>query len=142
MENYSVIYNIFEKPTEWNSILKHALNLSDRFAIVFPNGEYDEENPLLTGKPDFDRLSNLTVESWPKMADSTLFSGVLNRETRGILYKYMNETPEKTTGSLWNFSLFQNEVELLNVQDFNVCTINLETDLIQILGQKNVDYSY
>lgn len=137
MEGFTVIENIFDAP-EWNYIAKPAMELADSFCVVFPNGEDDEENPLLTGRRDFIGLSNLTAAPWPQMKNATVYSGSLTHTVKELFQTYLEED-EKTTGSLWNFSLFKGEEELLNVQDFNVGLINHGTVLTAHLKEKGME---
>lgn len=138
MEEFKIISNIFSAPV-WESILKTGLDIADEVGIVFPNGEYDEENPLLTGMPDFIYLPSLTASSWPNMEDATIYRGKLTASLSALISKYMNES-EETSYSLWNFSLYKNQVELLNVSDFNVCLIDSGTELMNILECRNINW--
>ncbi|MBT2571705.1 hypothetical protein [Planococcus sp. ISL-110] len=71
----AVIQNIDLFP-RWQEILAVALGLADEFSVVYPNGEYDTENFLLNGKPEFVSLPNLKVGRWPNMTDSSIFLAV------------------------------------------------------------------
>lgn len=128
MKNLIVIEDIFSFP-RWNDVLNYALELADRFGVVFPDGEYNEENPLLAGKPEFERLPDLTIEPWNSMEDARIYKGDLTEQAKLLIKEWMDDSEERWSGTLWNFSLYQNEVELLNVQDFNVCLVELETEL-------------
>lgn len=142
MENYTVIYNIFSNPSDWNSILEIALDLADKFSIVYSDEEYNEENPLDTGKSDFFQLRNLVVEPWPNMAGINLYAGILDDSSKELIAKYMHSEAERDGYSLWNFSLYKGDVELINVADFNVGVINLDSDLVRSLKEKNTNFSY
>lgn len=128
MRNYMVIENIYSFPT-WDKLLHHALELADRFCVIYPDGEYDEENSLLNGKPEFEQLANLKIDSWSGMKDASVYSGELTEQTRILIKKYLDTAPDALTGSLWNCSLVSKGTELLNVQDFNVCLVKAETEL-------------
>lgn len=142
MKNYTVIYNIFSNPSDWNSILEVALDLADKFSIVYSDEEYDEENPLETGKLDFFQLPNLTLEPWQDMAGVNLYTGTLDASSKELIIKYMHAEAERYGYSLWNFSLYEGDVELLNVADFHDCLINMDSNLVRILKEKNIDFSY
>ena len=128
MKNFIVIENIFCF-SKWNAVLDYALELADRFGVVFPDGEYDDENPLLAGKPEFGRLPDLTIEPWTSMEGASIYKGELTEQAKILIKEWMDDSPERWSGTLWNFSLFRNETELLNVQDFNVCLVEAETEL-------------
>lgn len=138
MEEYKVISNIFSAPV-WDSILTTGLDIADEFGIVFPNGEYDEENPLLTGMLEFKNLPSLAANPWPNMEDATIYRGKLTDSSKALILKYMSDS-EETSYSLWNLSLYKNEAELLNVQDFNVCLLDSGTELMNILEQENINW--
>ena len=136
MRGYIVIFNICSTP-EWEQILKIVIDFSDEFDIVFPNGEYDEDNPLLAGMLDFEKIPNISVSPWPNMEDSSVYRGELDDFSRDLILQYMiNENKYDT---LWNFSLYKGGIDVLNVQDFNVCIIEPDQELITLLNQKNID---
>lgn len=132
MEDFIVISNIFST-SEWEQILKTVIDFSNEFDIVYPNGDYNEENPLLSGKLDFEKIPKIRVSSWPNMEDSSVYRGVLDDFTRNLILQYaFNEKYD----SLWNFSLYKGNLNVLNVQDFNVCLIARDPELITLLNQK------
>lgn len=142
MKNDAMLENLFWNPSDWNAILEVALSLADRFSIVYAEEGFDEENPLDTGKLEFFQLPNLTVEPWQSMAGVNVYTGQLNAASRGLIKKYMYAEAEREGYGLWNFTLFEGEVELLNVQDFNVSIINLDSNLARILKERKINFSY
>ena len=134
MENFIVISNIFSTP-EWDQIIKTIIDISSEFEIVYPNGEYDADNPLLAGKLDFEKVTNISVSPWPNMEDSSVYRGVLDDSSRSLILQYALNGSD----SLWNFSIYKDKVQVLNVQDFNVCLIEPSPELITLLNQKNID---
>jgi len=88
MENFIVISNIFSTP-EWDQIIKTIIDISSEFEIVYPNGEYDADNPLLAGKLDFEKVSNISVSPWPNMEDSSIYRGVLDDSSRSLILQYV-----------------------------------------------------
>lgn len=137
MKNFKVIENI-NQFTHWNVLLDLALEISDYFCIIYPDGEYDEENPLLTGKVDFDRQLHLESKPWEGMENSSVYSGELTEKAKGIIKKYMYFTSTNDNYLLWNFSLFKKDIELLNVQDFDVCLVQDNTELTYNLNKINI----
>lgn len=135
MENFFVIENISAEPF-WNDLVEKVLDLADRFSVVYPDGPYDDENPLFTGKLEVCLLPDLQVGPWSFMENASVYSGELTELSKAFIKKYMLETPDKTTDLLWNFSLYKNNVELMNVQDFNVCLIASEKDLLANFSKK------
>jgi len=134
MEDFIVISNIFSTP-EWEQTFNTVIGFSNEFDIVYPNGEYDADNPLLTGKLHFEKVPNISVSPWPNMEDSSVYRGVLDVSSRSLILRYaLNEFD-----SLWNFSLYKNNIQVLNVQDFNVCLIEPNPELIKLLNNKNID---
>lgn len=134
LEDFIVISNIFSTP-EWEQIFITVIGISNEFDIVYPNGEYDADNPLLAGKLDFEKVPNINISPWPNMEDSSVYRGVLDDSSKSLILQYaLNESD-----SLWNFSLYKGNVQVLNVQDFNVCLIEPDPELIKLLNQKNID---
>ena len=134
MGEFVVISNIFSIP-EWEQIFKTIIVFSNEFDIVYPNGEYDADNPLLAGKLDFEKIPNISVSPWPNMEDSSIYRGVLDDSARSLILQYAL----KEFDPLWNFSLYKDNVQVLNVQDFNVCLIEPDPELITLLNQKNIN---
>ena len=66
LNNFAVISSIDSFP-RWDKLLTFALNLADEFCVIFPDGKYDPENPLVIGKPEFTALPNLKMGRWPNM---------------------------------------------------------------------------
>ena len=134
LEDFIVISNIFSTP-EWEQIFITVIGISNEFDIVYPNGEYDADNPLLAGKLVFEKVPNINISPWPNMEDSSVYRGVLDDSSKSLILQYaLNESD-----SLWNLSLYKGNVQVLNVQDFNVCLIEPEPELIKLLNQKNID---
>lgn len=142
MDDFIVLEDISSSSSTWNTVLKVALELADSFCIVFPNGEYEEENPLLTGKLEFEeRLQQKTTQKpWSNLEWATEYIGELNESSEAFIRKYMYLTPSKSTGTLWNFSLLKNDVELLNVQDFEICILSANTELIVHLNKQDGEW--
>ncbi|AIY06641.1 MULTISPECIES: hypothetical protein [Planococcus] len=141
MENFIVLEDISSSFSTWNMVLKAALEHADSFCVVFPNGEYEEENPLLTGKLEFERLQLKTTQKpWSNLEWATEYTSELNESSKAFIRKYMCLTPSKSTGTLWNFSLLKNGVELLNVQDFEVCILSAKTELIVHLNKQDGEW--
>jgi len=130
------IWNIFSTP-EWEQILKITIDFSDEFDIVFPNGEYEADNPLLAGMLDFINIPNISVSPWPNMKDSSVYRGVLDDFSRNLILQYM--FIENKYDTLWNFSLYKGDLEVLNLSDFNSCSIEPVPELITLLTAKNID---
>ena len=134
MEDFIVISNIFSTP-EWDQIIKTIIDISSKFEIVYPNVEYDADNPLLAGKLDFEKVPNISVSPWPNMECSSVYRGVLDDSSKSLILQYaLNESDP-----LWNFSLYKDNVHVLNVQDFNVCLIEPDPELITLLKNNNID---
>ena len=135
MESFIVIENITSTP-EWEQIFKTAITYCDSFSIVYPNGDFDTENPFLAGKMDFESIDNITVSSWPGMEDSIIFSSVLDDVSRNLFLQYaFNER----FPYLWNFSFYRDGIEVLDVQDFYVCLIEPVPQLLELLSKQNIN---
>lgn len=135
MESFIVIENITSTP-EWEQIFKTTIAICEEFSVAYPNGDFDEENPLLTGKLDFERIPDLSVSPWPNMADSSMYRGSLNDFSRNLFEQYMFN---QRYNWLWNFSFYKSGVEILNVQDFTVCLIEPIPELVEMLNKQNID---
>lgn len=139
MIQYSVIHSIDSFP-RWEEILAVALGLANEFSVVFPNGDYDPENPLVNGKPEFEALPDLKAERWPNMENSTILFGRLNDSVRKIILAFNNQHPDKDSSYLWHYSLYRNGIELMNVQDFTVCLLDLDTELTDSLDSLQIQW--
>jgi hypothetical protein len=137
LKEYIVISSINSTP-EWELILKTVIDFSNEFDIVFPNGEYDADNPLLTGMHEFTKIPNISVSPWSNMKDSSVYRGVLNDFSRNLILQY---TLTDTFDSLWNFSLYKGDLNVLNVADFSVGFIYPDPELITLLTPKNINLS-
>lgn len=135
-ENSIFISNIFSTP-EWKEVLITAVNFSDGFDIVYPNGEYDEDNPLLAGMPDFTHIPNISVVPWPNMKDSSIYKGTLDDHARNLILHHM--FIENQYDTLWQFSLYKGNLEVLTVSDFNCCHIEPIPEFVNLLAAKNID---
>ena len=69
MENDFVLYNISSTP-EWKHIFTSILNHCGQFEVVYPDGEFDPENPLMGGKLEFEKLEGTFVKPWDGMENS------------------------------------------------------------------------
>lgn len=137
MSEYIYINSIDSTP-DWEQILKTVIEFSNEFDIVFPNGEYDADNPLLAGVLDFKKIPNICVSPWPNMKDSSVYRGALNDFSRNLILQY---TLNNTFDSLWNFSFYKGDLNVLNVSDFSECFIYPDPELITLLTQKDIDLS-
>lgn len=72
--------------------------------------------------------------------NASVYSSELTKLAKAFIEKYMLGTPDKTTDMLWNFSLYKNIAEILNVQDFDVCLIAAETDLTACFSNKYANW--
>ena len=82
MSEYIYINSIDSTP-EWEQILKTVIEYCNEFDIVFPNGEYDADNPLLAGMLDFKKIPNICVSPWPNMKDSFKVSVSFSNSAHG-----------------------------------------------------------
>ncbi|EPD54129.1 hypothetical protein HMPREF1210_00114 [Paenisporosarcina sp. HGH0030] len=133
-----IYINNIDSTPEWKKILTTVIEYSDEFAIVFPNGEYDADNPLLAGMLDFKNLPNISVSPWPNMKDSSVYRAELNDTSRNLILNY---TLNDTFDSLWNFSLYKGDLEVLNVADFSECFIYPDPEVIMLVTQNGIDLS-
>lgn len=137
MIQFSVIQSMDLFP-RWEEILVIALELADEVSIVFPNGEYDPENPLMNGKPEFESLPGWKMGRWQNMKDSSIYFGSLTDSIRQRMVESNQQNPDKNHSYLWHYSLYKNGTELLNVQDFTVCLLDFDTELTAILDKHQI----
>ena len=138
MEEYIVIQNV-ETVREWPKLFEAALHACDSFQIMYPDGEWDEENPLLAGKLDFEKLEGIRYSSWDGMKGSTVFSGKLDDNARKIFWHHMAPGFEGYSESLWNFDFYRKGLLFLSIQDFSVCLIYSYPEVIEFLEQQGID---
>ncbi|WP_142827951.1 hypothetical protein [Planococcus soli] len=139
MIKFWVIQSIDSFP-RWEEILAVALSLANEFSVVFPNGDPDPENPLVNGKPEFESLPDLKVGRWPDMENSSIYFGSLDDAIRKLMMEFNRQNPEQDFSYLWHYTLYRNGIELLNVQDFTVCLMDLDTELTDSLEKLQIDW--
>lgn len=139
LNDFSVISFIGSFPS-WDKLLTVALNLADEFCVIFPNGAYNPENPLVNGKPEFTSLANLKVGRWPNMKDSSAYFGSMDDSIRKLFLEFNDQASDNDKDYLWHYSLYRDGIELLNVQDSTVCYIDLDTELTALLLQLKIDW--
>ena len=138
MENYLIIQNTSSTP-EWKKIFNLILNHCDRFEVIFPEGNFDVENPLMGGKVDFEKIEDTSSNPWDEMNDSICLSGSLTKDVRTLIYKleepsFIGDKPE-----LWHFNLLRNDKLYLSIQDFTVCLLENHKELISLLEKNGID---
>lgn len=136
--DFFVISHITLSAHKWNDLFARVLDYCDEFSIVFPDGEPDDENPLLNGKSDFWILDNVRVEKWTGMKEASMLSGSLTANVRELFVKYMGNMEEGDKG-LWHFALLANKKEFLTVEDFTVCTIDNVKEHLEYLKSQGVN---
>ncbi|TGB03662.1 hypothetical protein [Halobacillus salinus] len=124
--------------TNWKRVFEYAIDHSTSFSIVFPEGEPDDENPLLTGKSDFLRLEEVTVNTWDGMADSIIVSGRLCNEALNTFRKYMTPSFSNEGALLWHFDLFNEMNPVMSISDFHVCILHLDQQALDVMKQENL----
>ncbi|EIM05410.1 hypothetical protein A1A1_16323 [Planococcus antarcticus DSM 14505] len=139
MIKFAVIQSI-ELSLRWDELLNVALGLADEFSVVFPNGEYAPENFLLNGRPEFESVSDLKVSHWLNMEDNSIYFGSLDDSIRKLIMDFNHQAPAKDMSYLWHYSLYRHGIELLNVQDFTVCLLDLDTELTAHLQQLQINW--
>lgn len=139
MMDFSVIVNITTY-RKWEEILAITLNLADEFGVVFPDGPYDPENPLLNGKREISSLPGLKVGRWPNMDHSSFYFGSLDDSIRQLILELGHQSPDQHDRSLWQYSLYRKGNELLTIQDFSICLLELDTELIAALEDAGIEW--
>ena len=137
MENDFVLLNICSTP-EWKHIFSSILNHCDQFEVVFPNGEFDTENPLMGGKFEFEKLEGTFVKPWDGMENSISIFGELTSLSRRIFYKLEEPSFEGLKPEVWCFKLFRNGTLFLSVEDFSVCLLEKNQEVISLLVDKGI----
>ena len=137
IENYFVVSNICSTP-EWKHIFTSILNHCDQFEVIYPDGEFDSENPLMGGKLEIEKVRGTLVKPWDGMANSVSISGELSNISRKIIYKLEEPSFTGFIPELWCFQLLKNGTLFLSVQDFNVCLLENHQEMISLLGDKGI----
>jgi hypothetical protein len=133
-----VIQNIVST-AEWRTIFEYALSYGNQFAVTFPAGEYDVENPLLGGKKKLERLSGLLVTASTEMENGVFLSGELNKDSSALFNEYMTPSYNGFKPVLWNFQLLKDDEPILEVSDFTVCILYNTAPMKQFLQSANID---
>lgn len=137
MENYFVISSTTSTP-EWKAIFTSILNHCDQFEVVYPDAEFDSDNPLMGGKLEFEKLDGTVVKPWKGMENSVSMLGKLTSVSRRIFYtleepSFVGDKPE-----LWCFKLIKNGTLFLSVQDFTVCLLEHHQEMISLFQYKGI----
>lgn len=138
MEKFIVIQNIEAEP-EWPKLFGTALSVCDSFQIMYPDGEWEAENPLLTGKPEFEKLEGVQTFPWHGMKDSTVYSGSLSAESRELFWSHMVPREEECLYPLWNFDLYRKDKLVFSIQDFSVCLAYSYPEMLEIFAEQGID---
>ncbi len=133
-----VIQNIASTP-EWKMIFEYALSYCNRFAVTFPVGEYDADNPLMGGKKEFERLSGLNVTASTDMEEGIVLDGELNKATSALFNEYIAPSYDGFKPVLWNFQLLKDDEPILEASDFTVCILDNSAPMKQFLQKANID---
>ena len=113
--DYSVIYNT-SSTDAWSQVFHICLEHCDSFRIFYPDGEYDQENPLLAGKDQFEKLPNNKILPWDGMKDSISIEGKLTEDAKALFLTFT----EPSYPELWSYQLLHNAIDFFEVQDFTV----------------------
>jgi len=137
MSDRLVIFHI-PRYENWIQIFDYYLEECTRFRVFFPGAkhEYNPNNPLMTGKKEFASLSEVTIRPWEGMENSIQVDGPINQNTRNLFYKYLDDPSEGYRPLLWSFELLKNEKPLLRIEDFTVCLLNFDEEVISNLQRK------
>ena len=138
METYIVIHNIEAEP-EWPKLFGIALSVCDSFQIMYPDGEWDAENPLLTGKPEFENLEGIQTFPWDGMKDSTVYRGPLNAKSRELFWHHMVPREDDYVYPLWNFDFYREGKLVFSIQDFSVCLAYSYPEMMEIFAEQGID---
>ncbi|WKA51857.1 hypothetical protein QWY22_04430 [Planococcus liqunii] len=138
MEKYIVIQDIEAEP-EWPKLFGTALSVCGSFQIMYPDGEWDKENPLLTGKSEFEKLEEIQNFPWSGMKDSTIYSGPLNAESRELFWHHMVPREDDYVYPLWNFNLYREGKLVFSIQDFSVCLAYSYPEMLEIFAEHGID---
>lgn len=118
----------------YEKILQYFIEQSTHFAVMYPGDSttYDGQNPLMFKKDFFLYLPQTNISSWNGMKDSIIISGVITSDVKKIFLDALNQK------GIWNYSLFRNGKTILTVSDFDVGTIDISQEEMEILKERGV----
>ena len=67
----------------------------------------DEENPLLEGKLDLEKIEDIYSNSWDCMEYSVCISGNLSEKSRKLMYRFEEPSFIGDNLELWHFQLLK-----------------------------------
>ncbi|MEH6944110.1 hypothetical protein [Bacillus sp. JJ722] len=129
MDQHIVIQNI-PSESQWEKVFHIVFNYCDSYKIIYPNGDFSNDNPLMTGRLDFEKLEGLTIEIFDGMEDSIALAGKLTKEARQLFKLFLSPSFEGDKPDLWWFKLYKKDVLIMTVEDFTVCLIEKATSLL------------
>lgn len=137
--NQPIVIQNITSTVQWKDIFKYAISSGDKFTVTFPDGEFDEENPLMGGKDRFELLINLEVSKSTEMIDAVVLSGELNKAAATLLEECMAPSYNGFKPVLWNFNLLRDKEVLLEVSDFTVGFLYKTAPVIRFLEESKID---
>lgn len=114
--NIKVIENI-SSFFEWKKIFNYLLTISDNYDVVFPDGTYDEENPLMGGMDKFLKIEDISLK---KDNEYLIASGALDQFTRNLFLNLVYPSFSGDKSELWHWQLLKDGKVLLRIEDFDV----------------------
>ncbi|MBP2242389.1 hypothetical protein J2Z40_002963 [Cytobacillus eiseniae] len=133
-----IIHHISSFPM-WKNIFIAALNHCDQFEVFYPNGDFDEENPLMTRKLDFEKLENISKSPWDGMDNSVCIRGNITKISKDLIYESVKSSFIGDKPDLWHFQLFKEGELLLTVADFTVCHVEDHPDLLSLFVKNGIE---
>ncbi|MER2079832.1 hypothetical protein [Psychrobacillus psychrotolerans] len=134
MPEFFILQNTPSTP-EWNNIFTTVLDHCDQFEVFYPDGEFDEENPLMGGKLDFEKLESTFSNTWDGMDNSVCIRGNLTSESKNIIFKFMEPSFSGDKPELWHINLLKSGTLYLSVEDFTVCVLENHPEIISLFQQ-------
>ncbi|MGM9988545.1 MAG: hypothetical protein ACI35O_15165 [Bacillaceae bacterium] len=135
--SYFVIPNTSSIP-EWEKIFTFLLSCCDKFQITFPSGDYDQENPLLGGKSEFENIKGITITASEEMNEAIMVTAKLNDNAKQLFAKMLQPSYIGYKSELWGFRLYKKKQLFITVSDFNVALIEKTPTLLLFLEKEGI----
>lgn len=74
------------------------------------------------------------------MKNSSAYFGSLDDQIRKLILEINEQSFDKDASYLWQYALYKDGIELLSVQDFTICLLDLDTELTTFLQSLKIDW--
>lgn len=101
----------------YKQLLEYFLEKSTNFIVVYPNDETEKDfqigNPLIAWKKEFIAEPNITILAYDGFKNAIEIHGKISENIKNIIYASLESR------GIWQYSLWQGNIKLFEVSDFD-----------------------